>query len=116
MLVVPEMSVSCDDCCWGADCGPYPFWAITYPRREWRWRRNVSGQGPSPNSVKAVQRFLGFANYFRRFIRGFSTVITPLTSLLRGGPQRLLWMADAEMAFETLKARFTTAPVLAHPY
>ena len=41
---------------------------------------------PIPNSVKAVQRFLGFANYFRRFIRGFSTIVAPLPSLLRGGP------------------------------
>jgi hypothetical protein len=63
--------------------------------------------------VKAVQRFLRFANYFRRFILGFSTVVAPLTSLLRGGPQRLRW--TAERGFETLKARFTTAPVLAHP-
>jgi hypothetical protein len=39
---------------------------------------------PIPNSVKAIQQFLGFANYFQRFIRGFSTVVVPLTSLLRG--------------------------------
>ena len=41
-----------------------------------------------PNYVKAVQRFLGFANYLRKFIRGFSTVVAPLTSLLRGGDIR----------------------------
>ena len=55
------------------------------------------------------------SNYFRSFIRGFSTVLTTLTSLLTGGPQWLCWMAEVERAFETLKARFTTAPVLAHP-
>ena len=42
-------------------------------------------------------------------------VVAPLTSLLRGGPQQLRWTAEAERAFETLKAHFTTAPVLAHP-
>jgi hypothetical protein len=37
---------------------------------------------PIPNCVKAVQRFLGFANYFRRFIQGISTVVALLTFLL----------------------------------
>ena len=41
-------------------------------------------------------------------------VVTPLTSLLRGGHQSLRWMAEAERAIETLKACFTTAPLKAH--
>eukprot|EP00063_Salmo_salar_P030992 XP_014005827.1 PREDICTED: uncharacterized protein LOC106574453 [Salmo salar] len=70
---------------------------------------------PIPNSVKGSQRFLEFVNYFRRFIQGFSTVVAPLTSLLRGGPQWLRWMTAAERAFETLKARFNTAPIIPTP-
>lgn len=69
---------------------------------------------PIPNFVRAVQRFLGLANYFRRFIRAFSTVVAPLTSPLRG-EEVSSGFVGRRRAFETLKSRFTTAPVLAHP-
>uniref|UniRef100_A0A4W5Q2M8 Reverse transcriptase RNase H-like domain-containing protein n=1 Tax=Hucho hucho TaxID=62062 RepID=A0A4W5Q2M8_9TELE len=70
---------------------------------------------PTPTTVKEVQRFLGFANYYRRFIRGFGQVAAPITSLLKGGPVRLRWSAEADRAFGRLKDLFTSAPVLAHP-
>ena len=95
---------------------PCSFWATSYPRREWRWRSNTSaqsGHGPSPTPWKQSSKFLGFDNYFQRFNRGFSTVVTPLTSLLRG-PQHLCWTAEAARTLETLKARFTTILVLVH--
>ncbi|XP_062872115.1 uncharacterized protein si:ch211-207e14.4 [Trichomycterus rosablanca] len=41
---------------------------------------------PTPSSVRHVQRFLGFANFFRRFIRNFSSVAAPLTALTGKGP------------------------------
>lgn len=40
---------------------------------------------PRPSTVKELQRFLGFANFYRRFIRNFSITAAPLTSLLWGG-------------------------------
>jgi hypothetical protein len=64
-------------------------------------------------TVKEVQRLLGFANYYRRFIWG--QVVAPITSLLKGGPVRLQWSAEAKRAFRHLKALFTSVPVLAHP-
>ncbi|KAK6323383.1 hypothetical protein J4Q44_G00057220 [Coregonus suidteri] len=69
----------------------------------------------TPTTVKEVQQFLGFANYYRRFIRGFGQVAAPITSLLKGGPVRLRWSAEADRAFGRLKDLFTSAPVLAHP-
>ncbi|KAI4898691.1 hypothetical protein NFI96_020791 [Prochilodus magdalenae] len=70
---------------------------------------------PKPNSIRDLQRFLGFANFYRRFIRNYSSVAAPLTSLLKGDAKRLVWNAQAESAFEELKRRFTTAPLLKHP-
>uniref|UniRef100_A0A4W5NSQ7 ribonuclease H n=1 Tax=Hucho hucho TaxID=62062 RepID=A0A4W5NSQ7_9TELE len=70
---------------------------------------------PTPTTVKEVQRFLGFANYYRRFTLGFGQVAAPITSLLKGGPARLRWSAEADRAFSRLKELFTNAPLLAHP-
>ena len=50
---------------------------------------------PTPTTVKEVQRFIGFANYYQRFIRGFGQVAAPITSLLKGGPLRLQWSVEA---------------------
>ncbi|KAK3545141.1 hypothetical protein QTP70_001467 [Hemibagrus guttatus] len=70
---------------------------------------------PTPTTVKELQRFLGFANFYRRFIRGYSSVTSPLTNLLRNKPKTLVWTLAALHAFQTLKQAFTTAPLLVHP-
>ncbi len=70
---------------------------------------------PQPVTLKELQRFLGFANFYRRFIRNFSTVAAPMTSMLKRGRQRLVWTPAAIAAFQKLKERFTTAPILYHP-
>ncbi|KAL0167357.1 hypothetical protein M9458_039201, partial [Cirrhinus mrigala] len=70
---------------------------------------------PTPTTVKDLQRFLGFANFYRRFINNYSLITCPLTSLLKGKPKRLTWTTSAEHAFRDLKTAFTTAPILCHP-
>ncbi|KAK3507516.1 hypothetical protein QTP70_028076 [Hemibagrus guttatus] len=70
---------------------------------------------PEPSTVRELQRFLGFANFSWRFIRNYSSVAGPLTSLLRGKPKKLSWTDQAHTAFLQLKDRFTTAPILRHP-
>ncbi len=70
---------------------------------------------PQPVTLKELQRFLGFANFYRRFIRNFSTVAAPMTSMLKRGRQSLMWTPAAIAAFQKLKERFTTAPILHHP-
>ncbi|KAK3538390.1 hypothetical protein QTP86_001575 [Hemibagrus guttatus] len=68
-----------------------------------------------PEKLKELQRFLGFANFYRRFIQNYSSVAGPLTSLLQGKPRRLAWTDQAQAAFLHIKANFTTAPILCHP-
>ncbi|KAL0193301.1 hypothetical protein M9458_011597, partial [Cirrhinus mrigala] len=70
---------------------------------------------PRPTNIKELQRFLGFANFYRRFIRNFSSIAAPLTSMVKKGSNRLSWPLAAIKAFELLKERFTTAPILHHP-
>ena len=67
---------------------------------------------PEPRKVKDIQSFLGFANFYRRFISDYSKITVPLTRLTRKGTP---WdFSDAcQSSFESLKKAFTTAPVLA---
>ncbi|XP_061463312.1 uncharacterized protein LOC133375581 [Rhineura floridana] len=64
-----------------------------------------------PVTKKDVQRFLGFANYYRKFIPGFSKLTAPLTDCLRG-KKKFQWTENATEAFEELKRRFATEPIL----
>ncbi|KAI2657473.1 Transposon Tf2-11 polyprotein [Labeo rohita] len=46
---------------------------------------------PQPSSIKELQRFLGFSNFYRRFFKDYSSITAPLISLLRGKPKHLTW-------------------------
>lgn len=65
---------------------------------------------PVPTTIKGLQWFLGFANFYLHFIRNFSA----LTSILKGGPRRLVWSPAVDEAFR-LKGCFTSASLLKHP-
>ncbi len=58
---------------------------------------------PIPTSIKELQRFLGFANFYRRFIQNYSSIASPLTDLLKLKPKSLSWTRSATEAFNTLK-------------
>ena len=72
----------------------------------------------APRCVKDVQAFLGFANFYRRFVHGYSRIAAPLSNLTRTEQKSFMfpWALDSpeQKAFEELKEAFTTAPVLAH--
>ncbi len=74
----------------------------------------VINSWPQPQSVKELQRFLGFSNFYRRFIHNFSHLTAPITSLLRHQPKSLSWTPEAITAFEKLKRAFCTALILKH--
>jgi len=69
---------------------------------------------PVPRNVKEVQKFLGLANYYRRFIKDFAKIAAPLHVLVRK-EQKWKWEKEQEEAFGKLKRAFTTEPVLAIP-
>ncbi|CAJ0931153.1 unnamed protein product [Ranitomeya imitator] len=68
-----------------------------------------------PTSVNGLQKFLGFANFYRRFNANFSSVVKPLTDLTKKGADVTNWSSAAVEAFQELKRRFTSAPVLRQP-
>lgn len=68
---------------------------------------------PAPTCVRELQAFLGFANFYRRFIEGYSRRILPMTRLLRKGIA-FEFDVGANAAFCDLKLAFTQAPVLVH--
>ncbi|KAL0181794.1 hypothetical protein M9458_024200, partial [Cirrhinus mrigala] len=70
---------------------------------------------PLPTSLKQLQRFLGFANFYRRFIQGFSATAAPLTALTKPSRGEFQLTPEAIQAFKKLCLLFTTAPVLIHP-
>ncbi len=69
---------------------------------------------PVPDSRKALQRFLGFANFYRQYIRNFGQIAAPLTALT-STKVVFRWNPNAQVAFDALKSRFVSAPVLLVP-
>jgi len=67
---------------------------------------------PAPRNVKEVQKFLGLANYYRRFIENFARIAALLHVLVRK-EQKWKWEREQEEVFEKLKTVFTTKPILA---
>lgn len=69
---------------------------------------------PQPMSRVHLQWFLGFANFYRRFIQDYSTLAAPV-SALTSLKVSFEWSPAVDKAFVDLKHRFTTAPILIHP-
>ena len=66
---------------------------------------------PPPKTVHDVQSFLGFANFYRRFIHDYSRLTLPLTSLLKKGTV-FQWSHHAQEALDELKKKFSSSPLL----
>lgn len=69
---------------------------------------------PSPKKLKELQAFLGFANFYHKFIQGYADIARPLYDLTK---KDLIWKwtPEKEEAFQKLKQRVTSAPVLMFP-
>jgi len=67
---------------------------------------------PASKCVKDIQKFLGLANYYHRFIKNFTSIAWPLYDLVKK-EQKWEWTERQQKTFEELKGRFTKEPVLA---
>ncbi|KAD2394147.1 hypothetical protein E3N88_41124 [Mikania micrantha] len=68
----------------------------------------------TPKSPTEIRRFLGLAGYYRRFIQDFSKIASPLTSLTQKNI-KYVWDQKQEEAFQILKQKLSSAPILALP-
>ncbi|KAL6506421.1 hypothetical protein OROGR_024602 [Orobanche gracilis] len=68
---------------------------------------------PTPTSVTGLRGFLGLTGYYRRFVRHYASLTSPLTDLLKS--QSFTWSDQADQAYQLLKHTMTTLPVLALP-
>src|SRR5204863_1063362 len=69
---------------------------------------------PTPTNVRLVRGFIGLCNYYRRFVKDFAKIATPLHDLLKGD-HTFDWTSDCQSAFDKLKNALCTAPILAFP-
>ncbi|GJX37077.1 putative reverse transcriptase domain-containing protein [Tanacetum coccineum] len=68
----------------------------------------------SPKTPTEIRQFLGLAGYYRRFIEGFSKISKPMTKLTQKSV-KFNWGEKEETAFQTLKQKLCSAPILALP-
>ncbi|GJR76299.1 reverse transcriptase domain-containing protein [Tanacetum coccineum] len=68
----------------------------------------------APTTPTEVRQFLGLAGYYRRFIKEFSLISKPLTKLTQKN-KPYVWGDDEEEAFQTLKRKLCSAPILSLP-
>jgi hypothetical protein len=69
---------------------------------------------PTPLKPKDVTNFLGHAGYYRRFIKDFSKIASPIFNLLTKEVE-YCWTMNCQQAFETIKEKLTTSPILQVP-
>ena len=70
-------------------------------------------QWPLPQSFKQLRGFLGLAGYYRRLVKGYSTIAKPLTEMLK--KDSFIWSPDSKLAFQLLKDQLSQALVLDLP-
>ena len=69
---------------------------------------------PTPQNIKELRQFLGLASYYHRFIRQFAKIAQPLHALTRKNVD-FVWTTECQAAFDELREKMISAPVLAYP-
>ena len=103
-----------DKCCFSKDTVEYLGFILSKDRLKMDPSKVQTIQDwPEPRKVKDVQSFLGFPNFYCRFISNYSNIMILLTRLTHKG---ILWKFTnaTQKSFQALKSTFTSTPVLTH--
>ena len=79
----------------------------------WNWSQERKTPNGRLSNLFEVQQFLGFCNYYQRFISKYSEKAEPLTRLTKKN-EPFVWESEQQLAFEIMITAFTTAPALRH--
>ena len=69
----------------------------------------------APKTDRQLTSFLGFANYYREFIKGYADKIYPMQQLMRNEGKKFTWTDEVQVSFENIKLELCEAPVLDMP-
>ena len=110
-----DLYVKLEKCMWKVWKVPFPGVVMGEGKVEME-EDKVEGvlKWPTPQCVRDVRKFLGLANYYRRFVKDFAKVALPMNRLTRKD-EKWKWGEEQQAVFEQLKAVFTTRPMLATP-
>lgn len=72
---------------------------------------------PVPTNTTQIRRLIGLIGYYRRFLKDFASVCSPISDLLKGRKkgQPITWTPEADQAFSKIRTLLTTAPILSSP-
>ena len=76
-------------------------------------KTNAIKEWKPPASLKEVQSFIAFANFYHQFIKDFAKLASPLTALIKKNVA-FKWETPEQHTFESIKKAFSTAPILQH--
>jgi len=69
---------------------------------------------PAPSTIKETRKFLGFCNFYRKFIKDYAKIASPINQLVKKNT-KFIWMEEAQKAFDKLKKKFEEKPILITP-
>ena len=87
--------------------------ALLFQLMAWRWKRiKAVREWKPPQNVSQVRSFLGLAGFYRRFVKDFNSIAGPINELTKKDVP-FQWGEAQEKAFEELKMKLTSTPLLA---
>jgi len=70
---------------------------------------------PPPTSVQQLRATLGHTGYYRKFIKGYAHITTPMEKQLKKD-NKFTWTEECQQSLDILKEKMVTAPILVFPY